>query len=80
MCEFSTAINRPVYEISKRLRLLKKFGFVAASREGKYNYYRVEEIKGTFKIRVVESILSLREDEFEEDIKRFRKEVCSVSK
>ena len=35
VCEFSTAINRPVYEISKRLRLLKKFGFVAARREGK---------------------------------------------
>jgi len=80
VCEFSTALERPSYEISKSLKQLRKISFLCSKRRGKYNYYSVQKINDAAKAVVFDVVAKLKDEIFKEDLNRFVKEVCSVKK
>lgn len=78
VCEFSTALKKPSYEISKLLKRLREAGLVTAKRKGKYNFYRLSVTSSHFVANIVNSISNLEEKVFEQDKKRFARKTCSL--
>ncbi len=80
VCEFSTALERPSYEISKSLKQLRRIGFLCSEKRGKYNYYSVPNINDAIKAEIFDVVVKMKDEIFKEDLNRFVKEACSVKK
>lgn len=80
VCEFSTAIGRPSYEISKSLKQLRRIGFLYSEKHGKYNYYSIPDITSKTRAKVFDVVVSIKDKTFEEDLKRLVKQAWSVKK
>jgi len=80
VCEFSTAIGKLSYEVSKSLKQLRRIGFLYSEKRGKYNYYSIPDITNKTKANVFDIVANMKDKTFEEDLKRFVKEACSTKK
>lgn len=73
VCEFSFVFHRPIYEVSKVLKLLRKSGFVTPTRKGKYIFYHISDINDPFKLKVLEALGQMKCEMFDSDIIVFKK-------
>ena len=73
VCELVDILDLPAYTISKHLKELKNADLVTEEKEGKFTMYGLSQDKGNFNKYILESIKSIPEEVFAEDVANMNK-------
>ncbi|MFH1258536.1 MAG: metalloregulator ArsR/SmtB family transcription factor [Elusimicrobiota bacterium] len=73
ICELMDSLEIKPYHASRCLRELKIAGFVREKKEGRFVFYKTNDLKDNFLHKLFRLIASLPEKEFKEDISRMNK-------
>ena len=75
ICELMDSLEVRHYNVSRCLKELRLAGLVKEKKEGRFVFYKINDIEDKFLVMLYKLISALPEKEFEEDLSRMKKRI-----